>query len=203
MTPSGPIPCVASAQVTISSESSRITMRPLYLSWNTSEKPVTGSFTLSVLIDDADRPLHVGHAVLEFGIVRLIPVLLPDVLQVGDLGVVERDELVLLHQRLDHVLGGLDQVVARRARHQLREHLLVGRVALVVHLDSGLLGEIVENGLRHVLRPREEIQLFGGRGAQRCGEPRRQRQGEERCELPSETWILLRGFMDCGAAPLR
>ena len=36
VTASGPRPSVASAQVTISSASSRITMRPLYFAWKTS-----------------------------------------------------------------------------------------------------------------------------------------------------------------------
>ena len=47
------------------------------------------------------------------------------------------------------------------ARDQLGEHLLVGGVGLVVDLDAGFLGEAVDDGLRHVFGPGEEVELLG------------------------------------------
>ena len=81
-------------------------------------------------------------------------------LMFGILRHVERLELFLLDQRLDDVLGGLDQVVLARARTSFASISSFERVGLVVHLDAGLLGEAVEHRLRDVLRPAEQIAML-------------------------------------------
>ena len=86
-----------------------------------------------------------GTVYLCFGSCGWFQYSLPMFFRFGSFAWSSGSELLLLDQRLDRVLGGLDQVVARGAGDQLGEHLLVGGVGLVVDLDAGLLGEAVEH----------------------------------------------------------
>src|SRR6185369_13414590 len=51
---------------------------------------------------------------------------------------------------------------ALRAGDELGQHLLVRRIGFVIDLDSGLRGEAVDDRLRNVFRPREQVQLLAG-----------------------------------------
>src|SRR6185436_4836819 len=79
-------------------------------------------------------------------------------------------------------------------RGELRQHLLVRGVHLVVHLDARLLGEIVDDALGNVLGPTEQIDRFGRvrRPACACEHGgRRHGGGESETDVRSHGILLL------------
>src|SRR5690606_6882658 len=139
---------------------------------------------------------HVRHAVELLGIVRLVQVLALDIAHVRYIAPVDLLEQPLARECFDHVFRRLDEVVFGRTAQQLREHLFVRGVRLVVHADASLLGELVEHRLRHILRPREEIQLLRGRqrgtgrrGSGRAGEDERTEWAFHHHQLQTD-WVV-------------
>src|SRR5918998_1798234 len=115
---------------------------------------------LVLVVEDASGAPLVGHAVLVVGVVGEPPEVLPDVLEVGDLRLVERlDDVALDHDR-DHVVRRHDNVVARGPGLELAQKVLVGGEEVLRNLYAGLLLEAGDRALGHVLRPVVEGQLL-------------------------------------------
>ena len=122
--------------------------------------------------DDADGAAHVRDGEPVLGIVDLALELGADIFEVWQFRFVEWHEHLAADHEFGGVFGGLDEIIVAAARDELGEQLLVGGVSLKVDLDTGLLGETVEDRLRDVFGPAEQVEFFGGRqggGAEREG----------------------------------
>ena len=129
-----------------------------------------GGFDLVRVHDDADEAGHERHGKLVARIKGHAAEFGGEVAEVGEGGLIEGDELVVLDEDLHGVFARLDQVVLAAAGEELADQLFVRAVVLDGDLDPGLLGEVIDDSLGDVLRPAEEVEFLflggsaGGRG---------------------------------------
>ena len=112
-----------------------------------------GPENLARLLDvvaDAGRAPHVVDGVLVAGIVGRKPPrdLGPDVAEIGQLRLVELLEHAGLDLALQEIGGRHHHVVAGLAGEQLGLQRVVGIEGVVVDLDAGLLGEVLDHARR-------------------------------------------------------
>ena len=109
-----------------------------------------------------------------------------EVLEIGDLGFVDRGEHSFLDHDRDVVRRGKDDVVIRAAGLELGEHRLVGIEGIVDDLDAVFLLEFLDDRVRRVVGPVEDEQLF--RLVARAGaERQREREREAGCPRMEKT----------------
>ena len=89
------------------------------------------------VVDDAGGAQHVGHRIGVLGVVIRVAVFRVDLLEVGDVVVVEGLEHPFCDHLGHHVVRGNHHIVVRRAGFQFGVHGLVGIEGGVVHLDAG------------------------------------------------------------------
>ena len=86
--------------------------------------------------DHADDAVGVGHGVRVVGIVVKPFEALVNVAVVGDVAEVQRQQHILLEHAGDHVVRRDDDVIAHGAGGELRIHILVGGVGIIVDGDA-------------------------------------------------------------------
>ena len=117
-------------------------------------------FDLGLAIADADDKPGIGHAELAAGIVRrVLDELRRDVLDVRDLGVIERLEQLGLNHALDKLAARNDDVEARVAGAQLGEQFVVGGKQAHIDVDAACLLEVSKRRLADIGIPVVEIEL--------------------------------------------
>jgi hypothetical protein len=130
--------------------------------------PAIGDFLdLRLAIADADHEPGIRQAVFAARIERRVGhELRRDVLDIGDLSVVQRLEQTGLDHALDKLAARNDDVVTGIAGTQLGEELVVGGEQAHIDLDAARLREIIERGLADISVPVVEIELglLGGPG---------------------------------------
>ena len=115
---------------------------------------------LGLAIADADHEPSIGHAVFAARIVgRVVDELRRDVLDVRDLGVIERLEQIGLDHALDELAARNDDVEAGVAGAQFGEQLVVGREQAHIDVDAARVLEVLERGLADISVPVVEIEL--------------------------------------------
>ena len=80
-----------------------------------------------------------------------------EVLEVGQLGAIQRLQHSLFGHFRDEVGAGHHHVIAVAMGFQLGVEGLVGFVGGVDHLDAGLLLELLQQAVRHIFRPVVEV----------------------------------------------
>ena len=100
------------------------------------------------------------------------------VLQVRELGLVEKPEDAGLDLLAEEAAGGHDDVIAGMAGEKLGLQRLVGIVDVVIDLDAGLLLEGLDRVLADIVRPVVDVEDLLLIGPGRTGEADRGRRGK-------------------------
>ena len=93
------------------------------------------------IIDNAGGAEHIRHSIGIFRVIVRVAVFLVDLLEVGDVVVIQRLEHSLVDHLGDHIVRRDDHVVIGSTGFQFGVHGLVGVEGCVVHLDAGELLE--------------------------------------------------------------
>ena len=134
------------------------------------------------VVDQAHRAPGVGDGILVFRVVGLVAEGLVDILEVRDIGKVDRLKHILGNELRDHIIRRNDHIIRRAAGFELRVHRLVGVKRQIVDLDAGFFLKLVNDvhavigAVRDVLSPVVDGDLvFGGKRRRR---KQRQKQRE-------------------------
>ena len=134
------------------------------------------------VVQDAHRAPHIGDGILVFRVEIQIQEPLVDILEVGDVVLIQLMEQVFLDQPLDDIVGGETNVVDAIRLLQLHHHLLVGGHGGIVYLYAGLLFKLGQQGFVDIIPPIQHIQgvtiLFGGAAEQGAYQQDGQDQGD-------------------------
>ena len=109
-----------------------------------------GRVDVLVVVDETDAAPEVGNGPLVIGVVAHAAHRVVHVLKVWKQAVIERLEIILLHQAFDHVVRGNDHVVLV-ARHELGVHHLIGVEILHDDAHAELLFKVADDVLTEVL----------------------------------------------------
>ena len=148
----------------------------------------------SRVVDDAHAAPGVGYGVLVLRVKAQVGKLGVHQLKIGDGGVVQLRQHILLDQPGDHIVGGYDHIEVRAAHLDKGVQRLVALGGLVVHTDAGLLLEFGDQGLIDILAPGAHIDhaLAAGRGTG-DDQYRQQHTGHSACgDLLAQSGIFLR-----------
>ena len=105
------------------------------------------------VVDDTQGAPGVGDGVQVLRVIAQILEPVGDLLEVGNLGIVQGLEPVLLDELGDHVVRGDDDVRGDGALLEQGVELLVAGHGAVVDRDAGLVLELLDEGLVNVLAP--------------------------------------------------
>ena len=125
-----------------------------------------GGIDVLVVVDDADAAPEVGNGPLVIGVIAHAAHRVVHILKVWKQAVIERLEIILLHQAFDHVVRGNDHVVLV-ARHELGVHHLIGVEILHDDAHAELFFKVADDVLTEVLAGEIELEdvaavLFDG-----------------------------------------
>ncbi|VTR67978.1 hypothetical protein DESC_660105 [Desulfosarcina cetonica] len=151
---------------------------------------------LVLAVHQAHRAPLVGHGVLVARIIGGVSENRFEVLQVGDLAVIEGLNQMLVDQDRHDIVGRHDDVVlADPAGLQLGDHLLVVLIDVQTHFDAGLGLEVGRHLLFiHVFRPGVDSKLLGtGRNPGQQNQYRHQQS-----DFTHRLFSFFRRFLACG-----